>query len=79
MMVILEHVLWVVSGQSRMMIHTVVNSKWFGKWKGIPEEDRGEDFKEFKMRFANHLFDWACVHFPKLREKVFILKHYFFA
>ncbi|XP_036413560.1 inactive all-trans-retinol 13,14-reductase-like [Colossoma macropomum] len=60
-------------GQSRMMIHTVVNAKWFGKWKGIPEEDRGEDFKEFKMRFANHLFDWACVHFPKLREKLVML------
>ncbi|KAI4877125.1 hypothetical protein NFI96_026476 [Prochilodus magdalenae] len=60
-------------GQSRMMIHTVVNSKWFGKWKGIAEEDRGEDFNRFKMRFANHLFDWACVHFPKLREKLVML------
>ncbi|KAL6481518.1 hypothetical protein MHYP_G00095980 [Metynnis hypsauchen] len=60
-------------GQSSMMIHTVVNTQWFGKWKGIPEEDRGEDFNKFKMSFANHMFDWACVHFPKLREKLVML------
>ncbi|KAL7845798.1 hypothetical protein AOLI_G00239900 [Acnodon oligacanthus] len=60
-------------GQSRMTIHTVVNTQWFGKWKGIPEEDRGEDLNKFEMRFANHMFDWACVHFPKLREKLVTL------
>ncbi|KAL7852672.1 hypothetical protein SRHO_G00184570 [Serrasalmus rhombeus] len=59
-------------GKSCMMIHTIVNTQWFGKWKGIPEED-GEDFNKFKMRFANHMFDWACVHFPKLREKLVML------
>lgn len=59
-------------GQSRMVIHTMVNPKWFRKWNNMPVMDRGEEYEKYKMRFANHLFDWACVHFPKLREKVHV-------
>lgn len=53
-----------------MVIHTMVNPKWFRKWSNMNEMDKGEGYEKYKMRFANHLFDWACVHFPKLREKV---------
>ncbi|KAL0184835.1 hypothetical protein M9458_020531, partial [Cirrhinus mrigala] len=56
-------------GQSRMVIHTMVNPRWFEQWSNISETERGEDYEKYKMRFANHLFDWACVHFPKLKEK----------
>ncbi|KAI7808658.1 retinol saturase-like precursor [Triplophysa rosa] len=62
-------------GQSRMVIHTMVNPKWFGKWNNMAEMDRGEEYEKYKMRFANHLFDWACVHFPKLREKLLLMMH----
>uniref|UniRef100_A0A8C1C9R0 Retinol saturase (all-trans-retinol 13,14-reductase) like n=1 Tax=Cyprinus carpio carpio TaxID=630221 RepID=A0A8C1C9R0_CYPCA len=60
-------------GQSRMVIHTMVNSKWFGQWNNISETERGLEYEKYKMRFAYHLFDWACVHFPKLKEKVAML------
>ncbi|XP_067312753.1 inactive all-trans-retinol 13,14-reductase-like isoform X2 [Pseudorasbora parva] len=60
-------------GQSRMVIHTMVNPKWFGQWNNVNETERGDEFEKYKMRFANHLFDWACVHFPKLKEKVVLL------
>lgn len=62
--------LFVFLGQSRMVIHTMVNLKWFGQWNNISETERDEEYEKYKMRFANHLFDWACVHFPKLKEKV---------
>ncbi|KAK2904740.1 hypothetical protein QQF64_032846 [Cirrhinus molitorella] len=60
-------------GQSRMVIHTMVNPKWFEQWNNINETERGEDYEKYKMRFANHLFDWVCVHFPKLKEKLAVL------
>ncbi|XP_073701213.1 inactive all-trans-retinol 13,14-reductase-like [Garra rufa] len=60
-------------GQSRMVIHTMVNPKWFEQWKNISETERGEDYEKYKMRFANHLFDWVCVHYPKLKEKLAML------
>ncbi|ROJ94860.1 All-trans-retinol 13,14-reductase [Anabarilius grahami] len=60
-------------GQSRMVIHTMVNPKWFGQWNNVNETERGQEYEEYKMRFANHLFDWACVHFPKLKEKLVML------
>lgn len=64
--------LWVVCilGQSRMVIHTMVNPKWFEQWNNVNETERNEEYERYKMRFANHLFEWACVHFPKLKEKV---------
>ncbi|XP_056611673.1 inactive all-trans-retinol 13,14-reductase-like [Triplophysa dalaica] len=60
-------------GQSHMVIQTMVNPKWFRKWNNMNEMDRGDEYEKYKMRFANHLFDWACVHFPKLREKLLMM------
>uniref|UniRef100_A0A8C1TJI9 Retinol saturase (all-trans-retinol 13,14-reductase) like n=1 Tax=Cyprinus carpio TaxID=7962 RepID=A0A8C1TJI9_CYPCA len=46
------------------------------KWKNVfstlyfNEPKMGEEYEKYKKRFANHLFDWACVHFPKLKQKV---------
>ncbi|XP_043105532.1 inactive all-trans-retinol 13,14-reductase [Puntigrus tetrazona] len=60
-------------GQSRMVIHTMVNPKWFEQWKNVNETARDDDYDRYKMRFANNLFDWICVHFPKLKEKVVLL------
>uniref|UniRef100_A0A8C2DAS3 Retinol saturase (all-trans-retinol 13,14-reductase) like n=1 Tax=Cyprinus carpio TaxID=7962 RepID=A0A8C2DAS3_CYPCA len=36
----------------------------------VNEPEMGEEYEKYKKRFANHLFDWACVHFPKLKQKV---------
>lgn len=58
-------------GQSRMVIHTMVNPKWFEQWEN--EAEKGEEYENYKMRFANHLFDWACVRFPQLKDKVALL------
>ncbi|XP_067301210.1 inactive all-trans-retinol 13,14-reductase-like [Pseudorasbora parva] len=60
-------------GQSRMVLHTMVNPKWFGQWNNVNETEREQEYESYKMRFANHLFDWACVHFPKLKEKLVLL------
>ncbi|KAK7134228.1 hypothetical protein R3I93_017592 [Phoxinus phoxinus] len=57
-------------GKSCMTILTMVNNEWFEEWKDSRVRKRGDDYFNYKMRFANHLFDWACKHFPKLREKL---------
>ncbi|XP_063063660.1 inactive all-trans-retinol 13,14-reductase-like [Engraulis encrasicolus] len=55
-------------GKTSMIMLTMVNSEWFEEWK--EQRKRGDDYMAYKMRFANHMFDWACQHFPKLREKL---------
>uniref|UniRef100_A0A3B1K6G1 Si:ch1073-13h15.3 n=1 Tax=Astyanax mexicanus TaxID=7994 RepID=A0A3B1K6G1_ASTMX len=57
-------------GKSCMTILTMVNYEWFEEWKDTPVKRRGADYVEYKNRFAKHLFDWACVLYPKLREKL---------
>ncbi|XP_063077027.1 inactive all-trans-retinol 13,14-reductase-like [Engraulis encrasicolus] len=56
-------------GKSCMTIVTMVNYEWFEEWKDGTVRKRGDDYEQYKMRFANHMFDWACQFFPKLREK----------
>ncbi|XP_066522096.1 inactive all-trans-retinol 13,14-reductase-like [Hoplias malabaricus] len=57
-------------GKSCMTILTMVNYEWFEEWKDTTVKKRGDDYMAYKMRFANCLFDWACVYYPKLREKL---------
>ncbi|XP_067286043.1 inactive all-trans-retinol 13,14-reductase [Pseudorasbora parva] len=57
-------------GKSCMTILTMVNYEWFEEWEDTRVRKRGDDYFNYKMRFANHLFAWACKHFPKLREKL---------
>ncbi|XP_007233620.2 inactive all-trans-retinol 13,14-reductase [Astyanax mexicanus] len=57
-------------GKSSMIILTMVNYEWFEEWKDTTVKRRGDDYMEYKMRFANNLFDWACVHYPKFRERL---------
>ncbi|KAG9267378.1 putative all-trans-retinol 13,14-reductase [Astyanax mexicanus] len=57
-------------GKSCMTILTMVNYEWFEEWKDTPVKRRGADYIDYKNRFAKHLFDWACVLYPKLREKL---------
>nr|XP_055032789.1 inactive all-trans-retinol 13,14-reductase [Misgurnus anguillicaudatus] len=57
-------------GKSCMTILTMVNYEWFEEWKDTKVRKRGDDYYTYKMRYANYLFDWACKHFPKLREKL---------
>uniref|UniRef100_A0AAY4CLC5 Amine oxidase domain-containing protein n=1 Tax=Denticeps clupeoides TaxID=299321 RepID=A0AAY4CLC5_9TELE len=56
--------------KSCMTILAMVNYEWFEEWKDMTVRKRGDDYMEYKMRFANKLFDWACLHFPKLRDKL---------
>ncbi|XP_036429271.1 inactive all-trans-retinol 13,14-reductase-like [Colossoma macropomum] len=57
-------------GKTCMTILTMVNYEWFEEWKDTTVKKRGDDYMDYKMRFAKHLFDWACMYFPKLREKL---------
>uniref|UniRef100_A0A4W4E726 Amine oxidase domain-containing protein n=2 Tax=Electrophorus electricus TaxID=8005 RepID=A0A4W4E726_ELEEL len=57
-------------GKSCMTILTMVRYEWFEEWKDTTVKKRGDDYLEYKMRFAKHLFDWACTYFPKLRDKL---------
>ncbi|KAL0180298.1 hypothetical protein M9458_025740, partial [Cirrhinus mrigala] len=52
-----------------MTILTMVNYEWFEEWKDTRVRKRGDDYFNYKMRFAKCIFDWACKHFPKLRDK----------
>ncbi|KAI4878481.1 hypothetical protein NFI96_018341 [Prochilodus magdalenae] len=57
-------------GKSCMTILTMVNYEWFEEWKDTTVKKRGDDYTDYKMRFAHHLFNWACMHYPRLREKL---------
>uniref|UniRef100_A0A8C2JP11 Si:ch1073-13h15.3 n=1 Tax=Cyprinus carpio TaxID=7962 RepID=A0A8C2JP11_CYPCA len=57
-------------GKSCMTILTMVNYEWFEEWKDSRVRKRGVDYYSYKMRFGNYLFEWACKHFPKLRDKL---------
>ena len=53
-----------------MTILTMVKYEWFEEWKDTTVRKRGDEYHNYKMRYANQLFAWACTIFPKLREKV---------
>ncbi|XP_072523448.1 inactive all-trans-retinol 13,14-reductase-like [Salminus brasiliensis] len=57
-------------GKSSMIILTMVNYEWFEEWKDTTVKKRGDDYTDYKMRFANNVFDWACIHYPRLRDKL---------
>lgn len=53
-----------------MIMVAMANYEWFEEWMDTPVRKRGDGYLEYKKRFATNLFDWACSHYPKLREKV---------
>lgn len=53
-----------------MTILTMVKYEWFEEWKDTTVRKRGDEYYNYKMRYANHLFDWACTLFPKIKDKV---------
>lgn len=60
-----------LKGQTCMVIHSIVKYEWFEEWKDLPASGL-KAYEDYKMRFANNLFDWACEQFPKLKDKVVI-------
>uniref|UniRef100_A0A7N8YDH8 Si:ch1073-13h15.3 n=1 Tax=Mastacembelus armatus TaxID=205130 RepID=A0A7N8YDH8_9TELE len=58
------------TGKSCMTILTMVKYEWFEEWKDTTVRKRGDTYYNYKMRFAENLFDWACTVFPKIRDKV---------
>ncbi|XP_068161650.1 inactive all-trans-retinol 13,14-reductase [Antennarius striatus] len=57
-------------GKSCMTILTMVKYEWFEEWKDTTVRKRGDEYYNYKMRFAKNLFDWACTLFPKIRDKL---------
>ncbi|XP_004556772.2 inactive all-trans-retinol 13,14-reductase [Maylandia zebra] len=57
-------------GKSCMTILTMVNYEWFEQWKDTTVRKRGDEYYNYKMRFAKNLFDWACTVFPKIKDKL---------
>ncbi|XP_072312639.1 inactive all-trans-retinol 13,14-reductase [Eucyclogobius newberryi] len=57
-------------GKSCMTILTMVKYEWFEEWKDTAVRKRGDEYYNYKMRFANNLFDWACKLFPKIKDKL---------
>ncbi|XP_038152833.1 inactive all-trans-retinol 13,14-reductase [Cyprinodon tularosa] len=57
-------------GKSSMTILTMVKYEWFEEWKNTTVRKRGDEYHNYKMRFAKNLFDWACTVFPKIRDKL---------
>lgn len=53
-----------------MTILTMVKYEWFEEWKDTTVRKRGDQYHQYKMRFAKMLFDWACTVFPKIQDKV---------
>ncbi|XP_056285910.1 inactive all-trans-retinol 13,14-reductase [Pseudoliparis swirei] len=57
-------------GKSCMTILTMVKYEWFEEWKDTTVRKRGDEYHNYKMRFAKNLFDWACTLFPKIKDKL---------
>ncbi|XP_028264137.1 inactive all-trans-retinol 13,14-reductase-like [Parambassis ranga] len=57
-------------GKSCMTILIMVNYEWFEEWKDTSVRRRGDEYYNYKMRFAKNLFDWACTVFPKIKDKL---------
>ena len=57
-------------GKSCMTILTMAKYEWFEEWSDTTVRKRGDEYHQYKMRFANKLFDWACTIFPKIKDKV---------
>ncbi|TWW82208.1 inactive all-trans-retinol 13,14-reductase [Takifugu flavidus] len=57
-------------GKSCMTILTMVKYEWFEEWKDTTVRKRGDEYYNYKMRFAKNLFDWACTVFPKIKDKL---------
>ncbi|KAL6094586.1 uncharacterized protein ACO6RY_15961 [Pungitius sinensis] len=57
-------------GKSCMTILTMVKYEWFEEWKDTTVRKRGNEYHNYKMRFAKNLFDWACTLFPKIKDKL---------
>ncbi|XP_033841101.1 inactive all-trans-retinol 13,14-reductase [Periophthalmus magnuspinnatus] len=57
-------------GKSCMTILTMVKYEWFEEWKDTAVRKRGDEYYNYKMRFAQNLFDWACKLFPKIKDKL---------
>lgn len=53
-----------------MTILTMVKYEWFEEWKDTTVRKRGDEYYNYKMRFAKNLFAWACTVFPKIKDKV---------
>lgn len=58
------------AGKSCMTILTMVKYEWFEEWKDTAVRKRGDEYYNYKMRFAKNLFAWACTVFPKIKGKV---------
>lgn len=59
-----------LTGKSCMTILTMVKYEWFEEWKDTTVRKRGDEYHNYKMRFAKNLFEWACTLFPKIKNKV---------
>ncbi|XP_055005889.1 inactive all-trans-retinol 13,14-reductase [Boleophthalmus pectinirostris] len=57
-------------GKSCMTILTMVRYEWFEEWKDTTVRKRGDEYYNYKMRFAKNLFNWACKLFPKIKDKL---------
>ncbi|CAJ1080083.1 inactive all-trans-retinol 13%2C14-reductase [Xyrichtys novacula] len=57
-------------GKSCMTILTMVKYEWFEEWTDTTVRKRGDDYYNYKMRFAENLFAWACTLFPKIKDKL---------
>ncbi|XP_038592343.1 inactive all-trans-retinol 13,14-reductase [Micropterus salmoides] len=57
-------------GKACMTILIMVKYEWFEEWKDTTVRKRGDEYYNYKMRFANNLFDWACTIYPKIRDKL---------
>ncbi|KAL3967997.1 immune costimulatory protein B7-H4 [Sarotherodon galilaeus] len=57
-------------GKSCMTILIMVKYEWFEQWKDTTVRKRGDEYYNYKMRFAKNLFDWACTVFPKIKDKL---------
>ncbi|XP_017289341.1 inactive all-trans-retinol 13,14-reductase [Kryptolebias marmoratus] len=57
-------------GKSCMTILTMVKYEWFEEWTDTTVRKRGDEYLDYKSRFAENLFAWACTVFPKIKDKL---------
>jgi len=57
-------------GKSTVEVVTPANMDWFKQWDGSQWQKRGEDYEQFKAKFADRLLEKLFERHPQLRERL---------
>ncbi len=75
--------IYIISGHSTCLSHTLVNWEWFSEWENERVKKRGKNYEDFKNSIGDMMWAMIIKMYPQLKDKVStrlfkkkILKHF---